>query len=159
MLLLSLSLSKTAQGAHWNRRPQSPWPRLSTMPVVLGKKHRLVTVQDYPGKFVSQQLLDYKGTEIMYPVEDDRDRWWARRLEDAVNHHRNLAERDLDDFQAYSFDVFKPSLSMLCGGCSRRWKRRSVVSVLRERSIIIAAPEAVLPQIMRIYARKNYIYA
>ncbi len=38
------------------------------------KKRRLVTVQDYPWKFVSPQLLDYKGTEIMYPVEDDRDR-------------------------------------------------------------------------------------
>ncbi len=83
-------------------------------------------------------LLDYKGTEIMYPVEDDRDQWWARRLEDTVNHHRDLAERDLDGLQ--------PTLSMLCGGCSKRWKRRSVVSVLREMSITIAAPEAVFPQ-------------
>ncbi len=40
-----------------------------------GKKHQLVTVQDYPWKFVSPQLPDYKGTEIMYPVENDRDRW------------------------------------------------------------------------------------
>ena len=70
-----------------------------------GRKRRLVTVQDYPGKFVSPQLLDYKGTEIMYPVEDDRDRWWARRLEDTVNHHRDLAESDLDSLQAYSLDV------------------------------------------------------
>ncbi len=111
-----------------------------------GKKRRLVTVQDYPWKFVSPQLLDCKGTEIMYPVEDDRDQWWARRLEDTVNHHRDLA-------------VYKPTLWMLCGGCSRRWKRRSVVSVLREKCIIIAAPEAVFPQIMRINARMNYIYA
>ncbi len=116
-----------------------------------GKKRRLVTVQDYQRKFVSPQLLDYKGTEIMYPVEDDRDQWWARRLADTVNHHRDLAERDLDGLQ--------PTLSMLCGGCSRRWKRRSVVSVLREMSIIITAPEAVFPQIMRIYARMNYINA
>ncbi len=69
-----------------------------------GKKRRLVTVQDYPWKFISQQLLDYKGTEIMYPVEDDRDRWWARRLEDTVNNHQDLAERDLDGLEAYSLD-------------------------------------------------------
>ncbi len=81
MLLLSLSLSKTAQVAQWIR---SPGPRLSTstMPDIAcrlgGKKRQLVTVQDYPWKFVSPQLLDYKGMEIMYPVEDDRDRWWAR---------------------------------------------------------------------------------
>jgi hypothetical protein len=72
-----------------------------------GKKRRFVTVQDYPWKFVSPQLLDYKGTEIMYPVEDDRDRWWARRLEDTVNHHRDLADRDLDGLQAYSLDVVR----------------------------------------------------
>ncbi len=42
----------------------------------------------------------------MYPVEDDRDLWWALRLEDAVNHHRDLAaDRDLDGLQAYSLDV------------------------------------------------------
>jgi hypothetical protein len=35
-----------------------------------GKKRRLVTVQDYQWKIVSQQLLDYKGTETMYPVEE-----------------------------------------------------------------------------------------
>ncbi len=71
-----------------------------------GKKRRLVTVQDYPWKFVLQQLLDCKGQEIMYPVEDDRDRWWAWRLEDTVNHHdRDLAECNLDGLQAYSLDV------------------------------------------------------
>ncbi len=70
-----------------------------------GKERRLVSVQDYPWKFVLPQLLGCKGTEIMYPVEDDRDRWWARRLGDTVNHHCDLAERDLDCLQAYSLDV------------------------------------------------------
>ena len=42
------------------------------------------------------QLLDSKGREILYPVEDDRDQWWARKLEGTVNHHRDVAERDLD---------------------------------------------------------------
>ncbi len=108
-------------------------------------------MQDYQWKFVSQQLLDYNGTEIMYPVEDDRDRWWARRLEDTVNHHRDLAERDLDCLQAYSLDVVLR--------VQQKMERRSVVSVLREMSISIAAPEAVFQQIMRIDARMNYIYA
>ena len=38
------------------------------------KKRRLVLVEDYPWKFVSPQLLDSKGQEILCPVEDDRDR-------------------------------------------------------------------------------------
>jgi hypothetical protein len=81
MLLLSLSLSKTAWGAQWIWTRETP--ESLAAPVVYdacrlgGKKRRLVTVQDCPWKFVSPQLLDYKGTEIMYPVEDDRDRWWA----------------------------------------------------------------------------------
>jgi hypothetical protein len=34
------------------------------------KKCRLVTVEEYPWKFVSPQLLDGKGQEILYPVEE-----------------------------------------------------------------------------------------
>ena len=68
------------------------------------KKRRLVSVEDYPWKFVSPQLLDSKGQEILYPVKDDRDLWWARKFESAVNHHRDLAERDLDGLQAFSLD-------------------------------------------------------
>jgi hypothetical protein len=109
-----------------------------------GKKRRLVTVQDYPWKFVSPQLLDYKGTDIMYPVEDDRDRWWARRLEDTLTI--------IATWRSATWTVYKPTLWILCGGCNRRWKRRGVVSVLREMSITNAAPEAVFPQIMRLYA-------
>ena len=55
---------------------------------------------------------DYAGTsgvgqEILYPVKDDRDRWWARKLDSAVDHHRDLAERDLDGLQAFSLDVVR----------------------------------------------------
>ena len=69
------------------------------------KRRRHVAVQDYPWKFVSPQLLDRDGREILYPVEDDRDRWWARTMECAINHHRDLAERDLDGLQAYSLEL------------------------------------------------------
>jgi hypothetical protein len=41
----------------------------------------------------------------MYPVEDDRDRWWAGRLEWAINHHRDLGERDMDDQLADNLDT------------------------------------------------------
>ena len=71
------------------------------------KKRRLVSVEDYPWQFVSPQLLDSNGQEILYPVEDDRDRWWARKLDSAVDHHRDLAERDLDGLQAFSLDLVR----------------------------------------------------
>jgi len=71
------------------------------------KKRRLVLVEDYPWQFVSPQLIDSNGQEILYPVEDDRDRWWARKLDSAVDHHRDLAERDLDGLQAFSLDLVR----------------------------------------------------
>ena len=71
------------------------------------RKRRHVTVQDYPWKFVSPQLLDRNDREILYPVEDDRDRWWARKMECAINHHRDLGERDLDGLQAYSLEIVR----------------------------------------------------
>ncbi len=73
-----------------------------------GRKPRWhVTVQDYPWKFVSPQLLDRNGREILYPVEVDRDRWWARKIECAINHHRDLGEGDLDGLQAYSLEIVR----------------------------------------------------
>ncbi len=67
------------------------------------KKRRLVSVEDYPWQFVSPQLLDSNGQEILFPVEDDR----ARKLDRAVDHHRYLAERDLDCLQAFSLDLVR----------------------------------------------------
>jgi hypothetical protein len=43
----------------------------------------------------------------MYPVKDDRDRWWAGKLEWAIDHLRDLAERDLDDQLANILDIVR----------------------------------------------------
>ena len=71
------------------------------------KKRRLVLAEDYPWKFVSPQLLHRRGQEILYPVEDDRDLWWERKSESAVNHHGDLAERNLDCLQAFSLNLVR----------------------------------------------------
>ena len=71
------------------------------------KRRRHVSVQDYPWKFVSPQLLDCNGQEIFFRVEDDRDRWWAQKMEWAINQHRNLAEHDLDRLQAFTNDLVR----------------------------------------------------
>jgi hypothetical protein len=70
-------------------------------------RRRHVTVQDYPWKFVSPQLLNRNGREILYPVEDDKDRWWASKMECVIKHHRDLAERDMDGLQAYSLEIVR----------------------------------------------------
>ena len=62
-------------------------------------------MQDYPWKFVSPQLLDFNGQEIFFRVEDDRDRWWAQKMEWAIDQHRDQAEHDLDRLQAFSNDL------------------------------------------------------
>jgi hypothetical protein len=49
----------------------------------------------FPWRFVSTQLSNANG-EIFYPVDDNRDRQWARRLEWVVEQHRDIAEDDLD---------------------------------------------------------------
>ena len=67
----------------------------------------VVLVEDYPWQFVSPQLLDRNGQEILYPVEDDRYRWWARKLVSAVDHHRDLAECDQDGLQAFSLNLVR----------------------------------------------------
>ena len=83
-------------------------PDSADVPDAYGRKRqRHVTVQDYPWKFVSPQLLDRNGQKLLYPVEDDRDRWWARKMECAIKQHRDLAERDLDGLQAYSLEIVR----------------------------------------------------
>jgi hypothetical protein len=54
-----------------------------------------------------REILNRNGREILYPVEDDRDRWWASKMECVINHHRDLAERDMDGLQAYSLEIVR----------------------------------------------------
>ena len=58
----------------------------------------------YPLGSVSSLLMNSKGEEIVYPVEDDRDRIWARRLEWVVDQHLDRAEDEQNqpqrDFEA-----------------------------------------------------------
>jgi tellurite resistance protein len=63
----------------------------------------------YPWQWVSPQLLNSKGEQIFYPVVDDIDRSWARRLEWAINSHRELAEADLNALQAEFERVLRTS--------------------------------------------------
>ena len=63
----------------------------------------------YPGKFVSAQLTNAKGVEIVFPVKDNRDREWARRLEWAINKHRDIGEEDLDQLTKDYADVLRQS--------------------------------------------------
>ena len=53
----------------------------------------------YPWGSVSSLLLNSKGEEITYPVEDDRDRIWARRLEWVVDQHLDRAEDEQNQLQ------------------------------------------------------------
>ena len=55
---------------------------------------------DYPYRFVSSLLKNSKGEEILFPVNDDRDRQWARRLDWVVERHLDRAEDELDQLQA-----------------------------------------------------------
>ncbi len=84
------------------------------------KRRRHVTVQDYPWKFVSLQLLNRNGREILYPVEDDRDLWWASKMECVINHHRDLAERDMDCLQKIVRWVQQKMTKEKCGFCLAR---------------------------------------
>jgi hypothetical protein len=63
----------------------------------------------YPWPFVSPQLLNTKGEEIYFPVVDDKDRCWARRLEWAIDHHRDLDEAELNGLQAHFEKVLRRS--------------------------------------------------
>ena len=60
-------------------------------------------------KFVSAQLTNSKGDEIFYPVNDGRDREWARRLEWAIDRHRDIAEDDLEELHQDNLAVHRES--------------------------------------------------
>ena len=53
----------------------------------------------YPWGLVPSLLMNSKGEEIIYPVEDDRDRIWARRLEWVVDQHLDRAEDEQKQLQ------------------------------------------------------------
>jgi hypothetical protein len=55
------------------------------------------------------QLTNAKGDEIFYPVSDNRDREWAKRLEWAIEQHRDIAKDDLDKLQQDYEHVFRQS--------------------------------------------------
>ncbi len=46
----------------------------------------------YPWKFVSSQLTNAMGDEILYPVNDNRDSEWGKRLEWAIEKHSDIAQ-------------------------------------------------------------------
>ena len=46
-----------------------------------------------------------KDSEVFYPVNDGRYRQWARRLEWAIDRHRDIAEDDLEELHANHFVV------------------------------------------------------
>ena len=53
----------------------------------------------YQWKFVSSLLKNSKNEEIVFPVNDDRDRRWARRLEWVIEEHLDRAKADMDQLQ------------------------------------------------------------
>jgi hypothetical protein len=53
----------------------------------------------YPWGSVSSLLMNSKGEEIIYPVEDDWDRIWSRRLEWVVDQHLDRAEDEQNQLQ------------------------------------------------------------
>ncbi len=62
----------------------------------------------FPWKFVSA-LTNSKGDEIFYPVNDQRDRQWALRLEWVIGHHLDRAEDDLEELHADYLAVLRES--------------------------------------------------
>ena len=63
----------------------------------------------YPYRFVSSLLKNSKGDEILYPVNDDRDRQWARRLDWVVERHLDRAEDELEELRADYVDILSRS--------------------------------------------------
>ena len=72
-------------------------------------RHKRKRPVHYPWLFVSPQLLNTKGEEIYFPVVDDKDRCWARRLEWAIDRHRDLDEAELNGLQAHFEKVLRRS--------------------------------------------------
>ncbi len=45
-----------------------------------------------PWKFPCSQLTNAKGGEILYPVNDNRNREWTKRLEWVIEKHHDIAQ-------------------------------------------------------------------
>ena len=108
------SHSESVRGASPARVYESPPAKadgveleLSPRGTITGSKRPV----DYPWDWVSPQLLNRKGEEIYCPVVNDADRAWARRLEWAINHHRDLAQSDLNGLQGECERVLRRSQS------------------------------------------------
>ena len=71
----------------------------------------------YPCHFVSSLLKNSKGDEIIFPVNDDRDRQWARRLDWVVERHLDRAEDELEELHADYIGV--DPRERACGGTKR----------------------------------------
>ena len=71
----------------------------------------------YQWKFVSSLLKNSKNEEIVFPVNDDRDRRWARRLEWAIEEHLDRAKADMDQLQT-DFEQVLPFTSVQGGSFS-----------------------------------------
>lgn len=73
-----------------------------------------------PWRFVSSQLMDSKGQDILYQVNSDNERKWARRLEWAVDQHLDRAEDDLEELHADFNDVLRQSKEAHTSGSTIR---------------------------------------
>ena len=62
----------------------------------------------YQWKFVSSLLKNSKNEDIVFPVNDDRDRRWARRLEWVIEH-LDRAKADMDQLQTDFEQVLRRS--------------------------------------------------
>ena len=62
----------------------------------------------YTSKFVSSQLTS-KGKEVVFPVHDEKDRVWARRLEWAIDAHLDRAEAETDQLQTDFEQILRES--------------------------------------------------
>ena len=76
----------------------------------------------YPWGSVSSLLINSKGEEIIYPVEDDRDWIWARCLEWVVDQHLDRAEDEQNQLQRY----FEAVLHQSKKACEGKYQQKRI---------------------------------
>ena len=98
---LIFACARQAQGSeHVEAEPLPPADR--------EKRLQRRVAANFPWKFACTQLKNSHG-EIFYPVRDDRDRLWARRLEWVVENHLDIAEAEQAQLQADFEEVLRTS--------------------------------------------------